>query len=138
MAAGKSSVHCWPTDEAQDVIKTLRSRGCCSIGQRLMLGSKRLKAFQSLAGQRSARWGCAAAGSSRWQHLHNLHDGESYACISSASDRPLLLVCSPADELSGTGATALRDPMGGSIAQLILACMPAGSEDYIKHTDLAL
>ena len=49
MAAGNSSVHCWPTDDAQDVIKTLRSRGCCSIGQRLMLGSKRLEAFQSLA-----------------------------------------------------------------------------------------
>ena len=80
MAAGKASVQCWPTDEAQDVLKTLSSRGCCSIGQRLMLGSTQLEAFQSLAEE--CKTG-AAPDSSGCQIIRHLRDSESNVCTCS-------------------------------------------------------
>ena len=85
-------------------LKALRHAGCCSNGQRLMLGSTRLMAFQSLADS-GVQDGAVL-------HLTPADDRSFAICVmvratfvpAPASDRPLLLVCSPAGQLSGIGA----------------------------------
>ena len=97
-------MQCWPTDETQMVIDTLRFAGCYSTGQRLMLGSKRLEAFKSLADS-GVRDGAVLQLAPA--------DGSSFIIrmmvratpvSAPASDRPLLGLCSTPGDLSGTGA----------------------------------